>query len=239
MKTTNKRQYESLKHLLALCEQHHEQLEATPLGKAFLDQLRQAVGNGAGYFKGEAGGRNAAHEATVLRGEKAVTVRLQANKLRRAARVLGTKSGVPMELPPLRDASDQQLIADTRALLDATTPLADVFRAHKIRAYDDLHQEIAALDSTMDAQAKGRRERKGAGTAVHAALRSGAEAAAGLEPLFFALVSDDPQTATEWKSAARVGPSRTKAGAARTKKDDVPATPSVPAPEKPVADKVA
>ena len=53
MRTTNKRRYESLKQLLALGEQYKEPLEAMPLGKAFLDQLRQSVGNGADYFKGE------------------------------------------------------------------------------------------------------------------------------------------------------------------------------------------
>ena len=108
MRTTNKRRYESLKHLLALCEQYKEPLEAMPLGKAFLDQLRESVRKGADYFQSEAGGRNAAHEATVARGEQAVIVRQQANKLRRAARVLGPKTGVTMELPPLRETSDQQ-----------------------------------------------------------------------------------------------------------------------------------
>ena len=205
MRTTNKRRYESLKHPLALCEQYKEPLEAMPLGKTFLDQLRESVHKGADYFKGEAGGRNAAHEATVARCEQAVIVRQQAIKLRRAARVLGAKSGAAMELPPLRETSDQQLLADARALVDAVTPLADVFKAHRLRMYDDLHQQIAALDSTMDAQAKGRNERKGAGTAVNDALKSGAEAAAGLEPLFLAVVEGDPQKAIEWKSTSRVG----------------------------------
>ena len=232
MRTTYKRRYESLKHLLALCEQYKEPLEAMPLGKAFLDQLRESVRKGADYFKSEAGGRSAAHEATVARGEQAVIVRQQSNKLRRAARVLGPKSGSAMALPKLRETSDQQLLADARALVDAVTPLADVFRAHKLRMYDDLQQQIASLDSTMDAQAKARSERKGAGTAVNDALRSGAEAAAGLEPLFFAVVEGDPQKAIEWKNTARVGP-------ARIKKDDVPATPATPVPDKPATDKVA
>jgi hypothetical protein len=231
MRTTNKRRYESLKHLLALGEQYAEPLEAMPLGKAFLDQLRESVQDGADSFKSEAGGRNAAHEATVARGEKAVKVRQQANQLRRAARVLGPKSGVAMELPPLRETSDQQLLADARALLDAVKPLADVFKAHKIQVYDDLRQEIASLDSTMDAQAKGRNERKGAGTAVNDALKSGAAAAAGLEPLFFAVVAGDPQKAIEWKNTSRVGPARTK--------KDVPAEPATPVAEKPATDKVA
>src|SRR5437762_8198088 len=125
-----------------------------PLGKTFLDQLRESVRKGADYFKGEAGGRNAAHEATVARSEQAVIVRQQANKLRRAARVLGAKSGAAMELPPLRETSDQQLLADARALVDAVTPLADVFKANRLRMYDDLQQQIAALDRAMGAQAK-------------------------------------------------------------------------------------
>jgi len=159
MKATNKRQYESLKSVLALCEQHQERIEAMPLGKPFMDGLRQAVGKSGDSFKGLSDGRNAGHQASAARYESATIVRQQAEDLIRTARVLGAPSGTALDLPPLRNASHQQLIADARSVLDKVAPLAGVFKAHQIQAYDDLPKQIARLDGGVDATKAARKQR--------------------------------------------------------------------------------
>jgi len=223
MRTTNRRQYDMLERLLMLCEEYRERLEAMPLGKSFLDQLRESVGEGADAFKSQSSGRKAVHIASVARREAAVTVRQEANDLLQAARVLGARSGVAMPLPPLNDGSHRGLVMDARSLLDVVAPLATVFKTHLIHAYDDLPVQIAALDAAMKAKEGANGDRKGAGTALQKALKKGAEAVAGLDPLFLAVVRDNPEKTAKWKSQRRIGP-------AHITKDAVPsaATPTVP-----------
>ena len=232
MRTTNRRQFDALDRLLGLCEEQRQPLEAMPLGRTFLDQLRQSVSKGADYFKGVSSGRKAAHLASKARSDAAVSVRQQANDLMRAARVLGAASGVAMPLPPLREASHRELIVDTRSLLDVVAPLADVFKGHRIQSYDDLPTQIAALDTALRAKETANGDRKGAGKALTDALKDGAKTVAGLEPLFLAVVRGDSQKAATWKSQRRIGP-------AHLTKGDVPATPTVPVPDKAATDKVA
>ncbi|HLJ56870.1 MAG TPA: hypothetical protein VKT77_17655 [Chthonomonadaceae bacterium] len=232
MLTTNKRQYEALKSVLVLCEQHKEPIEGVPLGKPFLDTLRQSVSKSADSLKGLSDGRNAGHEASAARRESAAIVRRQAEDLMRTARVLGAPSGTAIDLPPLRDGSHQQLIADARSVLERVAPLADVFRAHRIQSYDDLPKQIALLDGAVDATATARKQRAGARAALKDALSEGADAAAGLKPLFFAVVSGDPDQISQWKNARRIGPSR--AG-----KSGAPAAAPAPAPATPAAEKAS
>ena len=236
MKTTNKRQYESLKSVLGLCEEQKEPIEAMPLGKPFMDALRQSVSKSGDALKGLSDGRNAGHEASAARYERATIVRQQAEDLIRTARVLGAPSGTAIDLPPLRIASHQQLIADARSVLEKVAPLADVFKAHKIQAYDDLPKQIALLDSGVGATKTARRQRAGARASLKDALGSGADAAAGLKPLFFAVVSGDPDKISQWENARRIGPSRTRKSnppaAASAATPSLPAAPVTPAVEK-------
>ena len=235
MTTTNKRQYESLKSLLVLCEQHQEPIEAMPLGKPFMDALRQAVGKSGDSFKSLSDGRNAGHAATAARYESATIVRRQAEDLIRTARVLGAPSGTAIDLPPLRIASHQQLIADARSVLEKVAPLAGVFKAHKIQSYDDLPKRIAALDDGVNATKAARRQRAGSRAALKDALGAGADAAAGLKPLFFAVAAGDPDMISQWENARRIGPSRAGKSAAPA----AAAAPSGPAPATPAAEKAS
>jgi hypothetical protein len=237
MRTDNRRQYDALERLLAQCEEYHEPLEAMPLGKSFLDQLRQSVSNAADSFKSQSSGRKAVHIASVARREAAVRVRQQANDLMQTARVLGPRAGVAMPLLPLREGSSRELAVDARSLLDVVAPLADVFKTHNIKAYDDLPKEIATLDSALKAKEGANGDRKGAGRALYEALKNGAEAVAGLDPLFLAVVRDNPEQTAKRKSARRIGP-------AHVTKHDVPAAatatpPVTPVTDKPATDKVA
>jgi hypothetical protein len=232
MRTTNRRQYDTLERLLAQCEEKREALEAMPLGKSFLDQLRQSVGRAADCFKSQSSGRKAVHIASVARREAAVSVRRQANELQRTARVLGARSGIAMPLPALKEGSHRQLVVDTRSLLDTVAPLADVFKTHKIQVYDDLPAQITALDTAMKAKEGANGDRKGAGKALHDALKSGAEAVAGLDPLFLAVVRDNPEETAKWISQRRIGP-------ARVAKDDVPAAATATVAAAPATDKAA
>ena len=232
MKTTNKRQYESLKSVLGLCEEQKEPIEAMPLGKPFMDALRQSVSKSGDALKGLSDGRNAGHEASAARYERATIVRQQAEDLIRTARVLGAPSGTAIDLPPLRIASHQQLIADARSVLEKVAPLADVFKAHKIQAYDDLPKQIDALDEAMKAKETANGNRAGARKALGEALKTGAEAAAGLEPLFLALVKGDPDKTAQWKRQRRIGP-------AHIQKDGVPAGAAAHVPDQPATVKTA
>jgi hypothetical protein len=235
MQTTNKRQYESLKSVLGLCEEHKEPIEAKPLGKPFMDSLRQSVSKSADAFKGVSDGRNAGHQASAARYARATIVRQQADDLIRTARVLGAPSGTAIDLPPLRNASHQQLIADARSVLEKVAPLADVFKAHGIRSYDDLPAQIASLDGSVDATKAARKQRAGARAALKDALGAGADAAAGLKPLFFAVVSGDPSKIGQWENARRIGPSRARKSGAPA----APAAPSEPAAVKPAVEKAS
>jgi hypothetical protein len=232
MRTNNRRQFDALDRLLVLCEEYREPLEAMPLGKTFLDELRESVQKGADYFQGVSHRQTSVHLASKARRTATASVRQQANDLRRAARVLGARSGVAMPLPPLRDGSDRELIADTGALLDVVAPLSDVFTAHGIQAYNDLPKEIAALDEAMKARETANGGRAGARKALTDALKTGAEAAAGLEPLFLALVKGDPDKTAQWKRQRRIGPSRIQ-------KDDVPAGAAAHVPAQPPTEKIA
>ena len=230
MKTTNKRQYESLKSVLVLCEQHKEPIEAMPLGKPFMDTLRQSVSKSGDAFKGLSDGRNDGHQATADRYESATIVRQEAEDLIRTARVLGAPSGMAIDLPPLRIASHQQLIADARSVFEKVAPLADVFKAHKIQSYDDLPKQIAALDGGVNATKTARRLRAGARAALKDALGAGADAAAGLKALFLVVASGDPDMISQWENARRIGPSRTR-------KSDAPAAASAASEAAPAAAK--
>src|SRR5438045_5425523 len=199
MKTMNRRRFDALDRLLVLCEESSEPLEAMPLGKTFLDELRQSVAKAGDYFTSLSSGLTGVHLASKARRTAAASVRQQANDLMRAARVLGARSGFAMPLPRLTDGSDRELIADTRALLDVVAPLSDVFKAHKIQAYADLPTQIGALDEAMKARETANGGRAGARKALDEALKTGAEAAAGLEPLFLALVKGDPDKTAQWK----------------------------------------
>jgi len=86
--------------------------------------------------------------------------------------------------------------------VDAVTPLADVFKANKLRLYDDLPaSRVASLDSALGAQAKGRTERaKGRGRRERDALRIGCGAAAVSSPYSSRVREATPQKAIEWKS---------------------------------------
>jgi hypothetical protein len=223
MNTTNKRQFESLKSVLALCEEHKEPIEAMPLGPPFMGTLRQSVSKSADALKGLSDGRNAGHQVSAARYDSATIVRQQAEDLIRTARVLGAPAGTAIDLPPLRMASHQQLIADARSVLEKVAPLAGVFKAHKIQSYDDLPKQIALLDGGVDATKAARTQRAGARAALKDALASGSDAAAGLKPLFFAVVSGDPDKISQWENARRIGPSRAR-------KSKVPAPAAVPAP---------
>ena len=63
MRTMNRRLFDALDRLLVLCEEYREPLEAMPLGKTFLDELRQSVSKGADYFKSDRGARFGAEDA--------------------------------------------------------------------------------------------------------------------------------------------------------------------------------
>ncbi|HYM25085.1 MAG TPA: hypothetical protein VEU08_17835 [Vicinamibacterales bacterium] len=232
MKTTNKRQYESLKSVLGLCEEHKEPIEAMPLGKPFMDALRQSVSKSGDALKSLSDGRNAGHQASAARHASATIVRQQAEDLIRTARVLGAPSGTAIDLPPMRNASHQQLIADARSVLEQVAPLAGVFKAHKIQSYDDLPKQIALLDGGVDATKAARTQRAGARAALKDALGAGADAAAGLQPLFFAVASGDLDAISQWKDARRIGPSRAGKSAA-------PAAPPEPAPAAPPVEKAS
>jgi len=211
--------------VLGLCEQHKEPIEAMPLGKRFMDALRQSVIKSGDSFKGLSDGRNAGFQASAARYDCATIVRQQAEDLIRTARVLGAPSGTVIDLPPLRMASHQQLIADARSVLEKVAPLADVFKAHKIRSYDELPAQIAMLDGGVDATKTARKQRAGARAALKDALGAGADAVAGLKPLFFAVVSGDPDKISQWENARRIGPSRArKSGAPAAASEPAPAT---------------
>ena len=232
MRSTNRRRYESLANLLALCEAHRDQLESTPLGTQLINQLGAVTTRVAGLFKTQSDGRNSAHDATGKRRTAARLVRRHATDLAQHARALGAVSGPAIQLPPLREGSHQQLIADARSAVDAVQPLAGVFKANKLTVLDDLPPQIAALDAAMKDQSAGRETHVGASAVVTEALNEGAQVAAALEPIFRSVVNGDPELIAKWKNARRIGP-------ARPRKDDGPANATGPAPEKPATDKVA
>ena len=78
MRTTNRRRYESIVSLLALCEDQHEPIEATPLGTQLLSQLKGEATYVADLFKAQSNGRNAVHDATAKRQTTALRVRKSA-----------------------------------------------------------------------------------------------------------------------------------------------------------------
>ena len=147
MRTTNKRRYESIVSLLALCEEQHEPIEATPIGTELLSQLKGEATYVADLFKAQSSGRNVVHNATAKRRKTARTVRKSATALARHARALAPTSGLAIELPPLRKKSHRQLIADAQATLDAVQPLTDTFKAGKLTGPDDLTKQIVDLDA--------------------------------------------------------------------------------------------
>ncbi len=232
MDIKNRRRYESIVSLLALCEEHREPIKATPLGTQLLDQLKSKATYVADLFKAQSNGRNAVHDAAAKRQETARRVRKSATALARHARALAPTAGLAIELPPLRKTSHQQLIADTRATLDAVQPLADTFKAGKLTGADDLAKQIADLDAAMKDQSVGRETHVGASATITEALNECARLAAAIEPFYLQAINGDPELTARWNSAKRVGP-------ARSRKDGATAPATVPVPDKPAADKIA
>ena len=154
--------------------------------------------------------RRASRKAAADRRNCAVVVRLLTNDLLREARFLRAATGVAIELPPLWNGSRQRLVADARSVLAAVQPLAAVFRARGVTDYDELPKWIALLEEALAAHAASRRA---GGAAMSDALRKGAEAAVGLQPLFLAAVHGDYYRAAEWSGVRWTGPAR-----ARTRK---------------------
>ena len=232
MRTTNRRRYESIVSLLALCEEHREPIESTPLGTQLLSQLKGEATYVADLFKAQSNGRNAVHDATVKRQDTALGVRKSATALARHASALAPTSGLAIELPPLRKTSHQQLIADARATLDAVQPLADTFKAGKLTGPDDLTKQIAGLDAAMKDQSAGRETHVGASATITEALNECARLTAAIEPFYLQAINGDSELTARWKNAKRVGP-------ARPRKDDATAPATTTVPDKPATDKVA
>ena len=232
MRTTNKRRYESIVELLALCEAQHEPIEATPIGAQLLSELKGEATHVADLFKAQSNGRNAVHDATVKRQKTARRVRKSATALARHARALAPTAGLAIELPPLRQTSHQQLIADTRATLDAVQPLADTFKAGKLTGPDDLTRQIDDLDAAMKAQSAGRETHVGASATIAGALNECTRLVTAIEPFYLQAINGDPELTVRWNNAKRVGP-------ARPRKDDASAPATASGPDKPATDKVA
>jgi len=232
MRATSKRQYESIVSLLAQCEDKREAIESTPLGTQLLGELKGEATHVADLFKAQSNGRNAVHDAAAKRRTNAHGVRRSATALARHARALAPTAGLAIELPPLRKTSDQQLIADARATLDAVHPLADTFKAGKLTGHDDLAKQIADLDAAMKDQSTGRETHIGASATITGALRECRRLVAAIEPFYLQAINGDPELTARWKNAKRVGPARPRTDAA-----PAPATETVP--EKSGADKVA
>ena len=234
MNTTNRRRNESIVQILELCEDQHASIASTPLGAQLMGQLRAKAAQVATLFKTQSTGRYSAHDATEKRRTAARLVRRTAVDLARHARALGRASGLAITLPPLRDGSHRQLIADAGSVLDAVQPLTDAFKATKLTVLDDLPQQIADLDAAMKAQSAGRETHVGASTTVTEVLNECTDVAAAIEPFYLSAVSKDPELIARWKNARRVGP-------ARSRKDDATATApaTAPVPDKPATDKVA
>jgi hypothetical protein len=216
VRTTNWQRCESLERLLARCEEYRDRLEAMPDGKPLLEQLRESVRTARGFVKprpaGPRAARQASRKAAADRRNSAVMVRLLTNDLLREARLL-CATGVAIELPPLWNGNRRRLIADARSALEAVAPLAAVFRARGVTDYDELPRWIAWLEEAMEAHAASRGR---GGAAMSDALRKGAEAAVGLQPLFLAAVHGDYYRAAEWSRVRWTGPAR-----ARTRKTRV------------------
>ena len=232
MKSTNRRRYESIANLLALCEDHREPIEATPLGTQLLSQLKSEASSVADLFKAQSNGRNAVHDATAKRQTTALRVRKSATALARHARALAPTSGLAIQLPLLRKTSHQQLIADARATLDAVQPLADTFKAGKLTGPDDLTKQIDDLDAAMKAQSAGRETHVGAAATITGALNECSRLVTAIEPFYLQAISGDPELTARWNNAKRVGP-------ARPRKDDATAPATASAPGTAATDKVA
>ena len=232
MNTTNRRRYESVVRVLALCEEQGTGIESTPPGTQLIGQLRASAAKAAGLFQTQSSGRNSVHDATAKRRALARLVSKNAAALARHARALAPTSGLAIELPPLRKNSDEQLIADSRALLDAVQPLAATFKAGKLTGLDDLTKQIADLDAAMKEQSAGRETHVGASATINQVLNECIRLTTAIEPFYVSAINGDPELIARWRNARRIGP-------ARPGKDDAPADATVATPAKPAADKVA
>ena len=118
-----------------------------------------------------------------------------------------------MRLP--RNAVDQTLFDDARAIRDTVTPNADAFKAAGLPAnvLVDLNTQIDAFAAAR-AAAQSERKKFGAITkAMFIALRSGDQALEALSTILNATPGADPK-AIEWlRTARQVGPTRVKTGA--------------------------
>ena len=226
MRNADRRRYESLANVLALCVEHRAELEQTPLGKELVAQLDTCVNTAGGLIDRQSDGRTAAHVATRDRRRGVRKLRRSVDATVRVGRALDRKAGVQRDFPPLRNGNHRQLMADAAAIRDALAGHADALAANKL-PLDDLSQQIADVETAIRAQASARETHVAARETVEDELRAGMLAADALEPLFFKVMEKDPYAIAQWKNARRIGPRREQMPAPA---QPAPSTPSQPDP---------
>ena len=207
MKQTDRRRYESLASVFALCIEHRTELEGTPLGAGLLAQFDAALKSAGTSFTRQSDGRQTAYIATRDRRKAVRTLRNTANATLRVGRALDRQAGISREFPVLRVGNHRQLIADANAIHGAMADHGDALAANRL-SLDDMAKQIADVDAAIRAQGDARETHVAARETVADELRAAALAADALEPLFFRAMEKDPDAIARWKNARRIGPRR-------------------------------
>ena len=216
MKRTNQRQYQAQVFVRDLCNVHRDQLEATPLGKTMVAQLDQSVNRAADGFKVQSDGRIVASQSARLRRKGCNALRTNVKHVVRASEMLPYTSTAGEPFPKVRRSTDQQLVADSKAIRERALPLAEAFTTNGLLPADlltDLQGQIAVVETAIAAQGAAKETHVGANAATVEAIRQGAIAIRALEPIFFHANAGDPNLISKWKIAKRIGPARKEAAA--------------------------
>src|SRR5579872_1344799 len=204
--------YRSQIEVLALCAERRPQLEATSFGRQTLALLEQLVARVAGWDASQSDGRITGLQNTDARRGAVTTLLRSIRELVRVSHAIALPPSAAKAFPPVRKATDQQLVSDAKAMVAQAKLLSDAFVTNgplPADAFTTLDGQIAAVEGAIAAQGTSRVTLVAAGKAALDDLRQGQRAVRALEPIYLRAVAGDTRAIEAWKNARRIGPSRT------------------------------
>ncbi|HEV3139129.1 MAG TPA: hypothetical protein VGY57_01365 [Vicinamibacterales bacterium] len=226
MNSTNRRQRTALAEITKICAAHADIFRGNPVAEQMLAKLHAASDSVEAASAAFESARAAARNATVARKGARDGLRGALKAIAHTGPVVAIQAGATARFKMPKGCSDLQLADIAKDFVDRATRFADKFAEHKLPAnvIADLPARIAALRGAMDDQTAAHRAHKSARQVYLAQLKSSAEPMDALERIYMNAFGGDTKAVSDWKSARRIGPSRTA---------DVPAAAPAQAPGTP------